>query len=69
MCAAGHWIDINLALRSFLLYFKRFNTPHTGDAPVTGIKSVLEEWYIVDKVYFASTIIASDIIKGISRWN
>lgn len=65
MCVTGHQIDENWAFCSLSLDFKQFTTPYTEDAAETGIKLVLEEWDIVDKVYSVKTENERDIIKVI----
>ena len=46
----GHWIDSNWNMRSILLEFARFPSPHDGLAVHSIIKNCLLKWGIDKKV-------------------
>lgn len=56
-------------LKSSLLEFVRFSTPHNGEATETLIYDSIVAWDLLDKVHAATTDNAKDIIKGIKILN
>lgn len=63
-CATTNW-----ELHSTLLYFRRFVTPHTGEALATLLKSVMFEWDLNEKIFAVTTYNANDTVWRISIFN
>lgn len=69
MVVTGHWIDNDWVLRSIVLEFKRFLTPHTGDAACEFMYDVINDWGIKRKLMCITTDNASDMISGVRKLN
>lgn len=66
IAVTAHWIDEYWSLRSVLLDFQRFPTPHTADATCTTIIDILENWHVAGKVQAITTDNAADVISGVN---
>ena len=67
MIVTGHWIDVNWNMYSMTLEFKRFHTPHTGDAVRDFLYSVISEWKLSTNMQFITTDKAADMCSGVLK--
>lgn len=67
MAITMHWIDQQWNMRSLLLDFKRFITPHTGGAASNILKEVIMFWGIEKRLQCITTDNASDMIEAIYK--
>ena len=65
ICVTIHFVDKKWKLRSTLIDFRRFNSPHTSDATASLLLDVLDVWKLGDNVFSITTDNASDIILGV----
>lgn len=71
MVVTAHFIDKNWNMKSVIIEFDRFYTPHTGEAVEAFLRDVIERWGISQRVQAVTTDSASDMIRGMSllhRW-
>ena len=65
MSVTAHWVDNGWVMHSALLEFKRFLTPHTGEAAKVFLKEVIGEWNLNRRISSVTTDNAADMVKGI----
>ena len=64
LAATVHWIDYNWTLRSSLLDYVRFMTPHNGENIAAIVAEILRDWKLTNKIQCITTENASDVVKG-----
>lgn len=69
MVVTGHWIDESWTMRATVLEFKRFITPHTGDAVCHFIEEVIKDGGLENSLMSITTDNASDMIAAIRKLN
>lgn len=66
MVVTAHWIDESWSLKSAVLEFSRFYTPHTGDAAAAFLFDVIQDWDLGKDIRAITTDNAADMCKGVS---
>lgn len=64
MSVTMHYIDSNWQMKSIVLDFLRFHTPHTGEAFETVMMAFIDKWEISSKVRAVRTDNDSDVARG-----
>lgn len=64
-CDNGPLFDENLTLRSRIIDFKRYVTPHTGAASADLLLSVIDDWDLKYKIQCITSDNGSDMCSGI----
>lgn len=66
IAVTAHWIDDTWSLRSILLDFQRFSSPHTGESTATMLLSIFERWGVCQKIRTVTSDNASDMCVGVN---
>lgn len=61
----GHWVDGTWIMRCAVLEFKRFFTPHTGEAAAAFLLDAIEEWGMGARVSSTKMENSNDMVKGV----
>lgn len=64
-----HWISNDWKMKSLLLDFPCFITPHTGNSVCNQLISTILEWGIGNKVQSITTDNGSDVVSGVTKLN
>lgn len=67
VAVTAHWVDQYWCLRSVLLDFQRFPSPHTADATSALLCEIMDRWNITKKIHSITTDNASDVVSGINK--
>lgn len=71
MVVTAHFINKKQNMKSVVIEFDRFYTPHTGEAVEVFLMDIIERWGVWKRMWVVSTDSASDMIRGTSllhRW-
>lgn len=63
----AHWIDKDWSMRSIALDFKRFMTPHTGEATCEILLETIDSWELRKRLRSITSDNASDVCSGVAR--
>lgn len=64
MVVTGHWVEDGWKMRSAILDFRRFPTPHTGEATCHFVEEAVSNWNLGAAIQSISRNNATDMISG-----